>query len=96
MASPARIINGYRQLLAGTFPHAIPMDFERADLCHDRQWFQYKWGSWPEEMVTHALAICPVFVWATFRAWLANYKRGDWATLQQQFDNAPKSKMHKP
>lgn len=88
MASNTRISNGYRQLFAGTFPHAVQIAFERADLCDDRQWFQDNWSIWQEEMVTHALASYPIFEWAAFRAWLTKEKPSEWITLRQHFDNA--------
>ena len=82
------VMDGYRQLIAGTFPHDVQLAFERADLNTDRQWLQDNWVTWREQMITHALASYPIFEWTAFRTWLEEEKPREWVTLQQHFENS--------
>ena len=88
MTTSPYVMDGYRQLVAGTFPHEVQLAFERADLSSDRQWLRDNWVTWREQMLTHALASYPIFKWTAFRAWLEEEKPREWVTLQQHFDNS--------
>ena len=49
---------------------AKQMEFERADLLKNNQWFTDNWALYQDEMVCHALMTFSVFEWEGFRAWL--------------------------
>lgn len=49
----------------------IQMEFERADLAGDDEWFKTHWPVYSQPMGQHAMLSFPIFKWENFRAWLA-------------------------
>jgi len=66
--------------------HEKQMEFERAKLAEDKEWFSANWPLYQEEMAGHALMTFPVFQWNGFRAWLKNCLVGRAQELYQAFE----------
>ena len=62
------------------------MDFERADLNEDDEWFEVHWPVYEREMSGHALASFPTFQWKGFRSWLKTCNVGRAQELYQTFE----------
>ena len=65
--------------------HAKQMEFERADLSRNNQWFTDNWVLYEDEMVCHALMTFPIFEWEGFRAWLKHCHIGHAQQIEQIF-----------
>ena len=67
---------GIAQLRAGTFPHEVQMEFERADRSEDATWLAENWDQWRKQMAVHALGSfgLQAFRWRFFQKWLRKNK----------------------
>ena len=74
-----KIQSTLRQVMKGRemMPHKIQIEFEKADLKNDEDWFVNHWDSYKFGMVYHALASFGAFFWTHFRHWLNKISEKD-------------------
>jgi len=64
----------------------MQIEFERADLNEDKEWFASHWPHYEEPMSRHALGTFSAFEWQGFRSWLKTCNVGRAQELYRLFE----------